>query len=455
MYQPTINQPFVLLLTFFVNSSKALLLAYIKSANVIRVIGAEKSDELIAYLRNKVFPNEQMFAQCHYLYTRGFDSYSNTVLEGTNYGVKYCENGVRPNMSSAKSTKVMIDQDRDKAAMTTKKTADAFHKIPLYTQTVTSNKIVQVAESHMQKELAEVENYSSLRVNDKEFWVVRSTPTTQKTKDSIIPIFRRVRVVTVDTNGKMQCTCGSTHRKGIPDRHMGHAALKFGIDFQGFSHHDVDLRFWTSYCKFVATDAPAQMDEKKVQLRSELQQARREICGFPNAPSFQDMAGCTYVAGAKSDETFLQFAPEQAKRYFEAMKGKGSTVLNYTENEIELALKAEYNVGNAAGMTQETYNCESDDESIKFAAPDNHEVANDIRLTPYERFNPMFKEVISLLDGADEAMENEVQNTFQDMIMKLKQFRSAKLPPPMGSIVSCIPMNQQSKSKHTKQKQYH
>ena len=82
-------------------------------------------------------------------------------------------------------------------------------------------------------------------------------------------------------------------------------------------------------------------------------------------------------------------------------------------------------------------------------------VNNEIRQSAYERFNPMFKEVISLLDGADEAMGNNVQNAFQDMIKKLKQFRSAKLPPPTGSIVSCIPVNQQSKSKHKKQKQYH
>jgi N-acetylmuramoyl-L-alanine amidase len=138
-------------------------------------MGPDKTDELITYLRNRVFPHEQFYARCHYLYTRAFDSYSNSVLEGTNYGVKYCENGVRPNMSSAKSTKVMVDQDLDKSAITSKKTADALFKTPLHTSTATSKSIVRVAESHLQKEMAEVENYSSIRVKDNEFWVLRST----------------------------------------------------------------------------------------------------------------------------------------------------------------------------------------------------------------------------------------------------------------------------------------
>ena len=43
----------------FVRSSKALLLAYIKSEKVVAIMGADKSDELVTYLRNKVFPNEQ------------------------------------------------------------------------------------------------------------------------------------------------------------------------------------------------------------------------------------------------------------------------------------------------------------------------------------------------------------------------------------------------------------
>ena len=183
-------------------------------------------------------------ATFYFLFVRNFDSYSNSVLEGTNCGVKYCENGVRPNMSIAKSTKLMIDQDREKAATMSKKVADSFLKTPLYTNTATSKQLVQVAESHLQNEIMEIENYVSIRVLENKFWVMRSNSSWQTTKDTVIPKFRRVRVVTVDGNGKMKCTCGSrTHRTGIPDRHVVHVAQKFGKDFQLFTHHDVDPTF--------------------------------------------------------------------------------------------------------------------------------------------------------------------------------------------------------------------
>lgn len=142
-------------------------------------MGIDKVDDLVTYLRNKVFPNEHFFARFRYLYTRCFDAYSNTVLEGTNYAVKYCENGVRPNMSSAKATKVMIDQDKEKAAVVSKKTSDAFLKTPLYTKSTTSHRIVQVAESHLQNEVAELENYASICVKSNEFWVLRSAQVPQ------------------------------------------------------------------------------------------------------------------------------------------------------------------------------------------------------------------------------------------------------------------------------------
>ena len=118
-----------------------------------------------------------------------------------------------------------------------------------------------------------------------------------------------------------------------------------------------------------------------------------------------------------------------------------------------MALKAEYNVEHAAGMTQETYNCESDDQSISFPEQGYREM--NTRLSSYQRFNPMFKEVIALMEGVDKDVENEIESTFQGMINKLKQLHTAKFPPVIGNIVSCMPRNSQLKStRHRKQKQH-
>ncbi|KAG7357973.1 hypothetical protein IV203_014560 [Nitzschia inconspicua] len=73
-------------------ASKALLFPYVNSEEVVKVIGDDTADNIVTFLRSKVFVHEQHFARCFYLDVRRFDAYSNTCLEGTNYGVKYCEN---------------------------------------------------------------------------------------------------------------------------------------------------------------------------------------------------------------------------------------------------------------------------------------------------------------------------------------------------------------------------
>ncbi|KAG7372657.1 MULE transposase domain containing protein [Nitzschia inconspicua] len=108
-------------------ASKALLLSYVNSEEVVKVIGDDTADNIVTFLRSNVFVHEQHFARCFYLDVRGFDAYSNTCLEGTNYGVKYCENRVLPNMSQAKATKVMINQDEDKF---TRKPEEGFGRFP-------------------------------------------------------------------------------------------------------------------------------------------------------------------------------------------------------------------------------------------------------------------------------------------------------------------------------------
>jgi hypothetical protein len=389
---------------------------------------------------------------CNYLYVRAFDSYSNTCLEGTNYAVKYSENRVDPSMTSAKSTKVMVDQDNDKAVIIAKAVSDSFYKKRLDSQTESSNNITLAAECQLQKEMKEVENYISHRVDERTWWVLRSTP--QVHCKSIIPVFSRVRVVTIDANGKMRCSCGYTHRHGIPDRHIAHIAFKFGKDFHCFGHHDVDLRYLNSYCNFVATDDPSTMDDSKLSLRSQLQLARREICGFPTAPPFLDMAICMYAVGDNSDDKFKGFTHVQAKDYFQAMMQKGTVVLNYSPHQVQLALKAANFVENAAGLTQETYNCEdsaAEDERIDFPDVDESEMASsdNTHLSPYEQMKPIFAEVISLMDGANEEMINKMKSIGQGMIHELKQFHPSQLPQPKGRLVSCMPPNQ------LKQKQHH
>jgi hypothetical protein len=89
------------------------------------------------FLRNHVFPHEQLYARNFFLHVRDFDAYSSAPHEGTNCGLKYCENAVRPNMSQAESTKVITDQDMARAQKKAIAVSDMFHKNQLHADTPT------------------------------------------------------------------------------------------------------------------------------------------------------------------------------------------------------------------------------------------------------------------------------------------------------------------------------
>ncbi|KAG7354809.1 MULE transposase domain containing protein [Nitzschia inconspicua] len=179
-------------------ASKALLLSYVNSDEVVKVIGSDNANNIVTFLRSHVFVHEQHFARCFYLDVRGFDAVSNTCLEGTNYGVKYCENRVLPNMSQAKATKVMVNQDEDKFTQNQKKASDAFHKKPLQARTNTSEHVFPTAESMLQQAMVASESYILYRYGDLKLWVLYSGP--RNMQGGLLPVFQRVRTVSIDKN---------------------------------------------------------------------------------------------------------------------------------------------------------------------------------------------------------------------------------------------------------------
>jgi hypothetical protein len=73
---------------------------------------------------------------------------------------------------------------------------------------------------------------------------------------SPITIFSRIRSVTVDRTGTMFCSCKHFERIGLPcvymacDATLCHDTSVFGSHtskFAGFTHHDIAVRWWSSY----------------------------------------------------------------------------------------------------------------------------------------------------------------------------------------------------------------
>ncbi|KAG7364440.1 transposase, mutator family protein [Nitzschia inconspicua] len=338
---------------------------------------------IVTFLRSNVFVHEQHFARCFYVDVRGFDAYSNTCLEGTNYGVKYCENRVLPNMSQAKATKVMINQDEDKFTQNRKKASDAFHKTPLQARTNTSAHVLQTAESMLQQAMVASESYISYRVCERKWWVLYSGHRNLPVR--LLPVFER-----------------------------------FGTNFESFTHHSVDIRFWTAYSLYSVVLQASELNEDELNIRNKLVTARWKSPQTPTAPaSMKSMDEGRYSVGSKSEDKFMSMTGEDLFLYFQALMKNKLSILNYNIENVEKAVAVmEKHQGNVVGMTQEMQNCSAD---FSFFGPgdETSDVADPVG--SHEVLNPLYKELTQLCDIAGKDKTAKTARDLETLISALKE----------------------------------
>lgn len=348
------------------NRSKALLLMYIESPTVLEIFQHQHYiDSLLDFLREKVFPHEQQYARCYYLNVRAFDAWTNTPHEGTNRGIKYCENNVRPNMSQAESTSTLWKQDDARTRSKGRSISDSFYKTQLHSDAIATQFLQKEADCQLQNQMKEAECYASMRIDETTWWILRCAP--RKRAVGPKPVFERVRVVTVNEQGHMECTCGYPNQYGIPDRHMAHVALFYGVNYEEFSHHDVDIRHHNSYCRLVATKDPSLMGPSELNIRSQLLRARNLELPVPGKYEFVSFGdGPEFAIGSMCDGISES---EQVRERLQEIEGQPAATLNYSASQISSAVNRM--LGNATGFSQTEHNCYSsnnDNDSFGFPA---------------------------------------------------------------------------------------
>ena len=69
-----------------------------------------------------------------------------------------------------------------------------------------------------------------------------------------LPLFKKFRRVNVDDDGMMFCSCQCFETTGIICSHQDSVAFavsnEIGIDWEGFTKHDVAVHWWTSFMYF-------------------------------------------------------------------------------------------------------------------------------------------------------------------------------------------------------------
>jgi hypothetical protein len=453
-------------------SSKALLVRYVQSRSVTDVVGMSGSNTLLKFLRSSVFTHEDHFAAQYYHYTFSFEEYSNTCLEGTNNGLKHNADAVLPSMSIAKAGKCMINQDESKSSFRKRKAAAEFNTRPLYTDTQTSKHINDVAEDMLREQIELSENYSSVRGSMTK-WLVCFTGERKRSEEKPsavwpMPIFDRIRFVHINKDGGLQCSCGYANRNGIPDRHMIHVAMNYGINFEGFTHHNVHVRFWKAFNKFVAEGDPTQMGSAELRIRQKLRQARLSptlIISVPGGfPPFED--GAQFSIGKNSGENFKGMDASSVFDHFQNRPGIGdvSSVMNYDTEMVNRAVAhmVETSSGHSVGLTQEMYTDADDDDGENEDVLDFDEqnetsflawqsTGGSSNNNSHQILYPRLKELASVYENNPERLR-EVAAVLDEWIQKGKAENAAMQQKPAGKMVSAVARNMHVKQhKHSKQ----
>ena len=212
-----------ILSVFLLYRSKNLLIDFLSSPKIIGMIGLQYSSNIVTFLRDKVFHIEDNFGKHHYHNVRCFDEYTNTPLEGTNNGAKHSTLGVNGNMTLPTSSVNMVLQDEDKLQANKKQLNDDMHKRRLCDLDDDALKYVsKKAVGQLSLQVKALENYASVRNDEKTWNVLRSTSRRDDLRDIILPVFERIRCVTWNIDQTMSCDCRYLNRWGMPCRHIAH-----------------------------------------------------------------------------------------------------------------------------------------------------------------------------------------------------------------------------------------
>jgi hypothetical protein len=246
-------------------------------------------DKVVNFLHGHVYTWETLYL--HFLRNdvMHFDVSHSSAHEGTNHGLKSHSCAIKPIMNLDTSSNTMSIQSSIKVKECEDiifQEATCTHK--RWSDLPTSPYTTSVGEGILQGEMSRVNQYVAKLVskqtgtsrfqvcyrNTRTFHIeIQEFPGTisnirndtgHEKNDSLcdtvplspIPIFLSIRSVAIDDTRTMSCSCKHFERIGLPCVHMVcvaklcHETSVFGSHtskFSGFTHHDIAVRWWSSY----------------------------------------------------------------------------------------------------------------------------------------------------------------------------------------------------------------
>jgi hypothetical protein len=369
----------------------------------------------------------------------------------------------------------MVQQDKDKLINKKMSLHAELHKHRLCNlDNKCGSLIVKNAYGQLKSQIEGGHNYASVRTSQTSWKVIRSTDRKLK---SILPVFERNRSVTWNVNGLVICDCGYTKRWGIPCRHIAHVVQMYSISNKcDFSHHDVDIRWWTIHAFMVFNE---ELNESKInairqslELICELQQQQQ----YPIVKDSSEFCGIDYKYGKNSNKRFRSMNIDTAIQVFSFLKSK---ILNYEENDIATGLigitKTVYLGDDSCDNTMlanmdDNNTSENDDLSsgtgVQVQSSGTQQLLISTKLESRRQSKPMnlqemfaslYKEITDHSKGDTIDELNSTKRILQSIINDAKARRAAKTKKITGKMVTCTTGNtskEHTRFKHKKQKLY-
>ena len=225
--------------------SRYLFMKYLYSKEFTDLFGVAFSNNISMFVRQHVQTHENYFLYCHRNNIRHYGEYSNTPLEGTNYGIKHSSISTHPGLSMDNSMVILSVQSDKHVCRTNGKVIQANKKNCVNYKESVHRRLTVMASSMLSNLMHHSSKYDSIRINQNE-WLVRKTYVPPPSRKGYIPDFDVIQTVKVTDTPNMevkqlQCTCQYNEVYGMPCIHSIVVARSFQPNWTYVTHNDVSV----------------------------------------------------------------------------------------------------------------------------------------------------------------------------------------------------------------------
>ena len=261
--------------------SQSLLLDYISSSTVQSVLGEDEGKVLLQCVRGYILPHILSFAYYRYSHLRHFGIHSNNGVEGTHYAYKHSASRLSTRDSLANMASTLHDNNE----LRLKSQTSRANLSQSWSVSKTSSFVITTAEYELMQAKLRQQLYMCCRSSMLCWEVAYTYPAESQQLKTIIPSFRRKRLVQMSLDGYLTCSCNYFQTFGLGCPHMLRVISRTISTADNFcyeyAHTDVSVVWWNAYVN-------CQVDDNCTMWQSFKALREKDIIG-PRMPAFAEL----------------------------------------------------------------------------------------------------------------------------------------------------------------------